>query len=80
LSPRAGRVSIRIDGRPLSLEGGDATIDLHCPFGTELRDFVSEPVELVKGVHTVDFEFKDTGKTKGRPEIGLDFIWIQKVD
>jgi hypothetical protein len=80
LTPRAGTISVRIDGRPVSLEGGAAAIDLHCPFGTRLRDFAFEPVELVKGVHTVDFEFKDAEQTKVRPEIGLDFIWIQKVD
>lgn len=80
LTPRAGRMSVRLDGYQLNLEGGDATIDLHCPSGMLLRDFALEPVELVKGVHTVVFEFKDAEKTIVRPEIGLDFIWVQKVD
>lgn len=81
LTPRAGKVAVWLDGRPAVLAGGGSTIDLRFSSGVLSRDFMLEPLELAAGEHTLVLEFLGAEKAAGAPpEIGLDFIWIQKVE
>ncbi len=80
LTPRSGKVAVWLDGRPAKLEGGGSTIDLHFASGVLSRDFMLEPEELGAGAHTLILEFRGAEKAAGPPEIGVDFVWIQKVE
>ncbi len=80
LTPRAGKILLWLDGRPAILEGGGSAIDLYWASGVLSRDFALEPVDLAAGEHTLALEFQGADKVPGPPEIGLDFIWVQKVE
>jgi hypothetical protein len=78
LDPNGGTVSLRLDGEPLPLATADTTIDLYRPFRTLLRDFALGPRELTAGTHTLEFVFIGAGEEVARPEVGLDFVWVQE--
>jgi hypothetical protein len=79
LTPGSGRFAAWLDGAPAGGTAGPGTIDLHDPFRTLLRTFSLEPVELAAGEHTLTLEYKGSEAGVARPEIGLDFVWIQKL-
>ncbi len=79
LTPDSGTLSAWLDGPPAGGPAKPLGIDLFDPFRTLLRTFSLEPVELTPGEHTLVLEFKGAGLGIARPEIGLDFIWVQKV-
>jgi hypothetical protein len=45
---------------------------------TLLRTFSLEPVDMLPGEHVLVIEFKGVDAGISRPEIGLDFVWVQK--
>ncbi len=79
LTPRSGRMTVRLDGRPLEPEEGSGTIDLRSPYRTMLRDYSMKPLDLAKGVHTLVVEYAGSDPNVERPEIGIDFVWVQKA-
>ncbi len=79
LTPRSGKISVILDDRPLEMETDSTTIDLYAAGRTLLRDFSSKPVELTPGTHRLTLEYRGAGESVSKPEIGLDFIWIQKA-
>ena len=79
LTPLSGSFAAWLDGAPAGGTAKPETIDLHDPFRTLLRTFSLEPVELAAGDHTLILEYKGSGAGVTRPEIGLDFVWVQKV-
>ncbi len=79
LTPRSGTVTAWLDGLPAGGTGKPETIDLYDPFRTLLRTFSLEPADLSPGEHTLVIEYKGAGAGVTRPEIGLDFIWVQKL-
>jgi len=79
LTPGSGAVSAWLDGLPAAGAGKPEAIDLYDPFRTLLRTFSLEPVELSQGEHTLVIEYKGARPGVSRPEIGLDFIWVQKL-
>jgi len=80
LTPASGRLALRLNGEPIALRGRQEQIDLHRPFRTLLRNFTLPDRELAKGRHTLTLEFLGAPSEVERPEIGIDFIWIQKVE
>jgi hypothetical protein len=78
LTPGSGTVSAWLDGLPAGGTGKPETIDLHEPFRTLLRTFSLEPVDMLPGEHVLVIEFKGVDAGISRPEIGLDFVWVQK--
>ncbi len=79
LTPRSGRVAAWLDGLPAGRAGKPETIDLNVPFRTLLRTFSLEPLDLAPGEYTLVIEFKAADAGIAVPEIGLDFIWVQKL-
>jgi hypothetical protein len=79
MTPASGRFAAWLDGAPAGGTAKPATIDLHDPFRTLLRTFSLEPVELAAGDHTLILEYKGSDAGVTGPEIGLDFVWVQKV-
>ena len=80
LTPRSGQVAAWLDGLPAGGAGKPETIDLNEPFRTLLRTFSLEPLDLSPGEYTLVIEFKAAGAGISLPEIGLDFVWVQKLD
>jgi len=80
LTPRSGTVTAWLDGLPAGRTGNSEMIDLYDPFRTLLRTFSLEPAELSPGEHTLIIEYKGDRAEVVRPEIGLDFVWVQKLD
>ncbi|MBN1815857.1 MAG: DUF2961 domain-containing protein [Sedimentisphaerales bacterium] len=78
LTPRAGRISLLLDGKPIRLEDGAEDIDLHRPYRILLRSIALAPAEMESGDHTLTLEWKDTPVGVSNPRIGIDFIWVQQ--
>jgi len=78
MTAQSGKIAFRIDGRRLLLEDRAEDIDLYCPYRTLLRSIALMPVELETGNHTLTLELKDVPEGITNPEIGIDFIWVQR--
>ncbi|MFX1538510.1 MAG: hypothetical protein ACFFDI_30325, partial [Promethearchaeota archaeon] len=80
LSPSSGRISVLVDNAPTPLSGKQEIVDLYRPFRTLLRNFTLPPVELEPGEHTLTLKYEGAEAQVKKPEIGIDFIWVQKTD
>ncbi len=76
LTSKSGRFSASVDGKPIL--GGDEPIDLFVPYRTLLRTFSSPRLELEKGDHQITLRYEGGPTDADEPEIGLDFLWVQK--
>ena len=79
LTPDSGRISVLVDKKPTTLANQQETVDLYRPFRTLLRNFTLPPMELGPGYHTLTLKYEGADPAVRRPEIGIDFIWVQKV-
>lgn len=77
LTPASGRVAFHLDGQPLPLGNGATSLDLRDPHRTLLRSMDMKPGELTVGEHVLAIESLDEPGSSGKPEIGVDFIWVQ---
>ncbi len=80
LTPRSGRFAVRLDGEALILRSKKEHVDLHRPHRTLLRNFTLQDRELTQGRHTLVLEYLGAPPGVERAEIGIDFIWIQKIE
>jgi hypothetical protein len=80
LNPGSGKISAGLDDRFMALSDDRKVIDLHRSYRVLLRNFTLPAVELDTGVHTLVLKFEDALPDIQRPEVGIDFIWIQKSD
>ena len=80
LTPRAGKISVALDDQFTALTNKEKIVDLNRPFRTLLRNFTLPTMELEPGRHTLILKFEGAPEDVVRPEIGIDFIWIQKTD
>ncbi len=81
LTPNSGKLSASLNGNPTNFSGGVSEIDLFVPYRTLSRNFSLETVELKKATNleiTIHYTGSDSGSRE--PEIGLDFIWLQKLE
>jgi hypothetical protein len=74
----SGKIAFRIDGQPLLLENEAEDVDLYCPYRTLLRSIALMPLELETGNHTLTLELKDAPDGVANPQVGIDFIWVQR--
>ncbi|MBN2475308.1 MAG: DUF2961 domain-containing protein [Pirellulales bacterium] len=75
-TPDSGRVSVRLDGRPIGFGDAEGIVDLATDYRTLSRSVSSQPTELTKGDHRLTLRCEDDspdGKT-----VGIDFIWVQR--
>jgi hypothetical protein len=79
LDPRGGTVRVLWNGEPVELGGGSAGVDLYRPYRTLLRNFRLPSQELSAGTYTLEFVFDGAPEDVTRPEIGIDFVWVQEV-
>lgn len=80
LTPRSGRLALAVDGEEVQLRGGQEVMDLHRSYRTLLRDFAIQDRELDQGRHTLVLTYLGAREEIQSPEIGIDFIWIQKIN
>ncbi len=80
LTPDSGRLSMQVDKESVSLRGKEKSIDLYRPFRRLLRNFAIQDLELDRGRHTLSLHFEGSQPDILVPEIGLDFIWVQKIE
>jgi hypothetical protein len=78
MTARSGKIAFRIDGQPLLLENEAEDVDLYCPYRTLLRSIALMPLELETGNHTLTLELKDAPDGVANPQVGIDFIWVQR--
>jgi hypothetical protein len=78
MTAQSGKIAFRIDGQPVILEDRTEDINLYCPYRTLLRSIALMPVELQTGKHTLTLELKDAPDGIKNPEVGIDFIWVQR--
>jgi hypothetical protein len=80
LTPKSGRISVALNDQFTSLTSNEKIINLNRPYRTLLRNFTLPAKELEPGRHTLVLKFEGAPEGVNRPEIGIDFIWIQKTD
>lgn len=80
LTPDSGQLSLRIDKQSVTLRSKEDRIDLYRPFRRLLRNFAIQDLELDTGLHTLSLHFEGAHPDIPVPEIGIDFIWIQKIE
>ena len=80
LTPASGKISLALDDQPTSLAGDEKIINLNRPYRTLLRNFTLPAAELEAGWHTLIIKFEEAPAHIEKPEIGIDFIWVQKTD
>ena len=78
MTPQAGAVAFRLNGKPLPLSNRSGEVDLHRPYRTLLRRIALTPMDLSVGDHRLELEFTGTSSAVSNPEIGIDFIWVQR--
>jgi hypothetical protein len=78
MTAQSGKIAFRIDGRPVLLEDRAEDVDLYCPYRTLLRSIALMPLELETGNHTLTLELKDAPDVVANPQVGIDFIWVQR--
>jgi hypothetical protein len=80
LTPRSGRIALAVGGQDVPLRSGQDVMDLHRPHRTLLRDFPVQDRQLDRGLHSLVLTYLEAKEDIEAPEIGIDFIWIQKID
>jgi hypothetical protein len=79
LDPGSGALHVNWDGEPADLGGGSPTVDLYRPYRTLLRNFTIARQQLAAGAHTLEFRFDGAPAEVSMPQIGIDFVWVQKI-
>jgi hypothetical protein len=80
LTPNSGKISVLVDNKSTLLANKQEIVDLYRPYRTLLRNFTLPPMELDPGFHRLTLKFEGADPRVKKPEIGIDFIWIQKID
>jgi hypothetical protein len=80
LNPAAGEIAVALDDHFMSLADGQKSISLNRPYRTLLRNFTLPAAELEPGWHTLIIKFEGAPADIEKPEIGVDFIWVQKAN
>jgi hypothetical protein len=78
MTPKSGRVSFLLDGKKTTLANKKETLDLYRPYRTLLRNFTFPTTEFEAGRHTLTILYEGAGPQVENPEIGVDFLWVQK--
>jgi hypothetical protein len=77
MTPQSGEVMFTLDGEAIHLANRADAVDLYRPYRTLLRRVALMPVELSAGDHRLTIAWKGESPPVEKPEIGIDFLWIQ---
>jgi hypothetical protein len=75
-----GTVSALVDGQSVPWADGGATINLRAPRRTLLRMISLAALDIAAGEHILSLRFEGAEEDIPTPEVGLDFIGIQKIE
>ncbi len=78
MTPNSGQISFLLDGEKITLNNKREILDLYRPFRTLLRNFTLTAQPLEAGRHILSLKFEGENPQVDGPEIGIDFLWIQK--
>lgn len=78
MTRQSGKLAVFVDGKSVLWEGGQATIDLFEPYRVQLRTFSLAKMPFSAGEHRLTLRYEGAPSAAAAPEIGIDFIWIQK--
>jgi len=70
---------MRLDGEAAELTTETSTVDLYRPYRTLLRNFTLQTRELTAGTHSLEFVYDGADEGVDRPELGIDFVWVQEI-
>jgi hypothetical protein len=79
LDDSGGMLRFRWDGAPAALSQGDSLVSLQIVGRTVLRDYPLQARALTAGRHTLELVFAGAAPEITRPEIGIDFVWVQEL-
>jgi hypothetical protein len=79
LQSNGGTVEVRWDGEAAELTNGASSVDLFRPHRTLLRNYTLTQRQVAAGTHVLEFVFTGAPAEIERPEIGIDFVWVQEV-
>jgi hypothetical protein len=77
LNPNGGTAEVWWDGEAVELTGGTSTVDLYRPHRTVMRNYTLTQRQIAAGTHVLEFVFTGARDDVERPEIGIDFVWVQ---
>jgi len=77
--PSSGKVKVTIGETGTGQTDGDKEIDLHRPYRTLSRNLYLGEIELAEGTSLLTVEFAGSENHIADPEVGIDFIWLQKT-
>jgi len=80
LADHMGIVSALLDGQSAPWADGAATTNLRAPGRILLRMISLAPLDIAAGEHILTLKFEGAEEDIPVPEVGLDFIGIQKVE
>lgn len=78
LTPNSGLISVTLNGKNVQLRRQENIIDLQSPYRIQLRRFQLLDTVLEPGTHWLTVIFRGAGKGNKEPEVGFDFIEVQK--
>lgn len=78
LTPQSGKVSFFVDGTQAVLSSKQEILDLYRPFRKLLRNYTFPVSEFSAGRHALTMRFEGAGSQIENPEVGVDFLWVQK--
>ncbi|MCJ7582231.1 MAG: DUF2961 domain-containing protein, partial [Candidatus Aminicenantes bacterium] len=78
LTPNSGQISFLLDEKKVVLADKLDILDLYRPFRTLLRNFTLPVQDLESGRHILTLVYEGANPQVETPEIGIDFLWVQK--
>ncbi len=78
LTPNSGQISFLLDGEKIVTSRKKDILDLYRPYRILLRNFTLPALDLEAGRHMLTLKFEGANPQVEEPEIGIDFLWIQK--
>ena len=73
LSPLSGYISLFCDDEKFQ------SANLYRPYRTLSREITFHTIKHSKGKHTITIEYIENKSISSEPEVGIDFIWVQKI-
>ncbi len=78
LTPNSGQISFLLDEEKIIPTNKKDILNLYRPYRTLLRNFTLPAQELEAGRHILLLKYEGANPQIENPEIGIDFLWIQK--
>ena len=78
LTPNSSQISFLLNGEKIVLANKKDILDLYRPYRTLLRNFTFPVQEFETGRHILTLKYEGANPSVENPDIGIDFLWIQK--